>query len=617
MALKHSPLWLALALVFWGWRGDTAWAAAGLLVLAAPAWFGPWRWPLTASQCYRLGDLTSLLFLGAIGYFAVAGRDTPPVYALLRWLPLVFSPLWLAQIYSGAEQLPLGALFYSMRRRRGNDLPPGIDFREPYLLLCLLAAGSGKSDDGAYFVGVALLLAAFLWWRRPGRRVAWLLGFALAVSLGYGGQRGLGHLQGVIEEWVVSWLGGGDGEADPYHARTSIGDLGRLKLSSRIVMRVRSDQPLTPSLLLKEAVYDRYLGQSWAAGRAAFAAFQAPSADGPRHVDVLRVEVPHGVLVTVPAGLRGLSLPTVAAGLTRNRLGTIQWPDAPPVLRYGIAYDPDAGETTAPDPEDLEVPRHVAILLRPLVEQLALVGRPPAEVVAVVSEFFARNFTYSLYLGDGRDHALALREFLYQRQSGHCEYFATATALLLRAGGVPARFVAGYSVDEYSPEERVYLVRSRHAHAWVEAYVAGAWRVVDTTPGIWGEQEAETDPWWRVAADVWSRWLTGFQVWRWEQAQTPEDDGFPLWGWLVLPLGAWLGWRLYRGRQRVAPRSADTRLGLAVDPAYRRFEEDLLRAGHSPRGVGEPPLAWLRRIERMDLAPEVIAYYQRRYRRMR
>lgn len=617
--MNYSAWLVAGALAFWGWRSHTAWAAGLLLLAVVPVWFGPWRWSLDRAQYHRIGDLTSIVFLGAVVYFVASGQETAPVYALLRWLPALFSPLWLAQVYGAAEALPLGALFYSMRRLQGGEPSPGLDFRMPYVLLCLLAASSGQSPDGGYFVGVMVFLVAILWRNRPRRQpvALWLLLFALAAGLGYGGQWGLTRLQGLVETWIVAWFGGMEGEVDPYQARTAIGDVGRLKLSGRIVMRVATDRPLTGALLLKEAVYDRYLGQSWTAGNAGFLPRVPPRAEGPRHAEVLRIESRRGVVLAVPTGLRGLRLPPPAGGLTANRLGTLQWLDAPPVLRYQVAYDAEAGDAIPPTPEDLALPDSVATMLRPLAQQLGLSALPPERVVAAVAGLFARDFSYSLYLGDRQDGALALKDFLYRRRSGHCEYFATATALLLRAGGVPARYVGGYSVDEYSAGEGLYLVRSRHAHAWVEAYVGGAWRSVDNTPAAWGAQEAETDPWWRAAGDEWSRWTTAFQVWRWERAQSPEArEGFPLWGWLVVPLALWLGWRLYRGRQRVPARRAAGGVAVSVpaDVAYRRLEDTLVRAGHPPRGIGEPPLAWLRRIGRTEFEAEVVAYYRRRYR---
>ncbi len=74
-------------------------------------------------------------------------------------------------------------------------------------------------------------------------------------------------------------------------------------------------------------------------------------------------------------------------------------------------------------------------------------------------------------------------------QAGHCEHFATATALLLRAAGIPTRYAVGYLVTEYSRFGNCFVVRQNHARAWTLAYIDGAWQSVDNTPSIWVAQE--------------------------------------------------------------------------------------------------------------------------------
>lgn len=77
----------------------------------------------------------------------------------------------------------------------------------------------------------------------------------------------------------------------------------------------------------------------------------------------------------------------------------------------------------------------------------------------------------------------ALEGFLTKDRRGHCEYFATSTALLLRTLGVPARVVVGYKGGTYNPLIDVLEVREENAHAWVEAQVPGkGWYALDPTP---------------------------------------------------------------------------------------------------------------------------------------
>jgi protein-glutamine gamma-glutamyltransferase len=73
--------------------------------------------------------------------------------------------------------------------------------------------------------------------------------------------------------------------------------------------------------------------------------------------------------------------------------------------------------------------------------------------------------------------------FLFETREGHCEYFATAMTLLLRARGIPARLVNGFQMGEYSPLSDSYTVRQSDAHTWVEVYFPEqGWVTFDPTP---------------------------------------------------------------------------------------------------------------------------------------
>jgi transglutaminase-like putative cysteine protease len=81
----------------------------------------------------------------------------------------------------------------------------------------------------------------------------------------------------------------------------------------------------------------------------------------------------------------------------------------------------------------------------------------------------------------------ALENFLFVRKEGHCEFFASAAALLLRMGGVPTRLVAGFRLSKASVGG-VLNVRSSDAHAWVEVHYADrGWIPLDPTPRVGSE----------------------------------------------------------------------------------------------------------------------------------
>ncbi|HYG08339.1 MAG TPA: transglutaminase domain-containing protein, partial [Pyrinomonadaceae bacterium] len=77
-----------------------------------------------------------------------------------------------------------------------------------------------------------------------------------------------------------------------------------------------------------------------------------------------------------------------------------------------------------------------------------------------------------------------LADFMFRVREGHCEYFSTAMAVMLRSAGVATRVVNGFQLGEYNDAADVYTVRQSDAHSWVEVYFpdTGAWVTFDPTP---------------------------------------------------------------------------------------------------------------------------------------
>lgn len=79
-------------------------------------------------------------------------------------------------------------------------------------------------------------------------------------------------------------------------------------------------------------------------------------------------------------------------------------------------------------------------------------------------------------------------DFLKNRKEGHCEYYASALALMLRSVGIPSRLVNGFKGGDWNSLGQVMYVREKHAHAWVEALVRSGpddepyWITLDPTP---------------------------------------------------------------------------------------------------------------------------------------
>jgi protein-glutamine gamma-glutamyltransferase len=93
-----------------------------------------------------------------------------------------------------------------------------------------------------------------------------------------------------------------------------------------------------------------------------------------------------------------------------------------------------------------------------------------------------QEFGYSLQMtAGGRD---PLADFLFRVKAGHCEYFSTAMAVMLRTRGIAARVVNGFLPGEYNDAAAAYTVRQSDAHSWVEAYFpeSQTWVTFDPTP---------------------------------------------------------------------------------------------------------------------------------------
>ena len=110
-------------------------------------------------------------------------------------------------------------------------------------------------------------------------------------------------------------------------------------------------------------------------------------------------------------------------------------------------------------------------------------GLSADRVVGEIFSLFNRQFTYTLEPGtygvDGVD------EFLFERQRGFCEHFASATVILLRAAGIPARVVTGYQGGETSPYDDYILVHQYDAHAWAEYWQPDTgWQRIDPTNAV-------------------------------------------------------------------------------------------------------------------------------------
>jgi transglutaminase-like putative cysteine protease len=152
-----------------------------------------------------------------------------------------------------------------------------------------------------------------------------------------------------------------------------------------------------------------------------------------------------------------------------------------------------AGDELAPGAFDnyLRVPQALAPRVRDLASTITSGQPSPAAKVQAVVDWLKRTHGYTVDLKRDERIADPLEDFLFAEKAGHCEYFASAAAILLRLGGVPTRYVNGFLGGEWNDLRKVITVRENRAHSWVEAYLGeqdrldrAGWVRVDATPAV-------------------------------------------------------------------------------------------------------------------------------------
>lgn len=299
----------------------------------------------------------------------------------------------------------------------------------------------------------------------------------------------------------------------------SLGGHGLIRDDPTVVMRVKmtgADPRQLPAIHWRGVAFDKYAGGKWSRGMAApgtrchtsvsggmmYVGLEeeaTPEKDRRRPTKELIQEIYLEPLDTSAlfAASRPMTyeikLPDLRRGYRCDRGGKndeVRFPheagiryvvrsDAAPPPRARLAaandVDPDAFEPYLTLPPEL--PPRVVELAREITGEATT---PLAKVEAV--ERYLGTFEYTLR-EESDDQAEPLDYFLFERKKGHCEYFSTAMAVLLRAAGVPTRNVNGFLGGEWNEYGGYLAVRSGDAHSWVEVWFDGVgWVTRDPTP---------------------------------------------------------------------------------------------------------------------------------------
>lgn len=612
--MKTPPFLMAAALLLWGWQaGFLVWALV-IAVIVESSRFISTRWEFTGTDLNRVFDLCSLLFLGAVAILYASDETLHRPFQFAQWQPFIFLPLILAQAFGTQEKIPFHALSLVLRRSKNHPLNrKGINISYLYFAVCLLGASAGNIHSKWFYFGMATIICWALFAVKPPRfrNPVWLALLVVAMGVGYSGQLGLNRAQSLVEtilgNWIMKLL---QRPPDYREGRTSIGRVGDVQLSGRVVWRVEPREGHPAPLLLRELSYDSYFGNHegvWRISKSDFVAAGLETNDSiillPPKEKYYEARIAGALprkrgLLPLPPG--SFELRDIPVALETNGLAIAKVEEGPGFVNFtalhgsGLTLD---GPTNA---NDLAVPEMEQKALNQIAQELGLASKNDDEKLTAIRNFFYNNFNYSTRIGwehiDRTRKRTPLTMFLTETRSGHCEYFATATVLLLRQAGIPARYGVGYSVQESARKRNTYIVRERHGHAWALVYHNGAWEDFDTTPPSWDDAVSARASWWEPISDFFSVIGHQFSKWRWSKTAYTKYLV-----WLLIPLMLFLAYRIFSRKRRkqgkAGPAEKDViRVWPGKDSEFYQLERTAAQLGII-RTEGEPLTSWRKRLD--------------------
>jgi len=309
-----------------------------------------------------------------------------------------------------------------------------------------------------------------------------------------------------------------------FSEHVDLGDVGVLRDDPTIALRFEvADLPEPPptrlTLRLRGTAFDGYDGHAWArtqreATRTGDRAIESgdlvpisrvPAVARDRVVsfDLEPIDPPVIFLPPRAVALRIRAPTAFALGdsltIQRGSDGELRYAGADQRgLRYDVYLASD-DETIVERLSPSEVPRYLQ-LPSDLPARVAELARRWTDGLAtndakalVIEQHLRREFAYDLH-SPSSGKPQPVDHFLFESRRGHCEFFSTAMAVMLRSIGIPSRNVTGFVGGTWNRFGRYYAVREGDAHSWVEAYsddpIRPTWRTFDPTPAA-GAQPLE------------------------------------------------------------------------------------------------------------------------------
>ena len=362
----------------------------------------------------------------------------------------------------------------------------------PYLfalLLCfviLLLTQTVRNQNPAQGVRLALLLAA---------PVALLLGLLLLLcpQETYTGQDGAEKLEELVSSWFQTDGAGNTGPKQPIQfsvaANVSAREVELTKVGPQnpgvqVTLQVQAETSGT--IYLRGSAYDSYDGFQWTISQDSWSRDgEFALTAGREFTATVMTKDTHQVLYLAYAPVNA---PTLQNGRVPNSRGATEYTVSyAPAMGYQSGWEQLQQAVSGDMQRYLALPQTTREAAREYLR--TSVGFPKENMTAAdvyryattVSALVRNSARYDLNTpampSDAKDFALW---FLQESDTGYCVHYASATAVLLRAAGIPSRYVSGYLVKAQA--DRTVDVRHKDAHAWVEYYIPGVgWMMLEST----------------------------------------------------------------------------------------------------------------------------------------
>lgn len=425
-------------------------------------------------------------------------------------------------------------------------------------------------------------------------------GLAAAVAIA---TLGLSALSARGLPWLHEYLVAKYANADEDPSTTGFTpwlDLGSMRdatLSETLVMRVYGGA--VPGYL-RGTAYDRYENGRWRNTRTPAVTVVRTGEGALRGDGVVRVERVSGIAGWYFLPLDARDVSTSNGSVRRDRLGTVRGvPGDDAAEAWFRLGQRDSLRPIDPTDTDREVSPTLRRTLAPLVARWTSATATDAARMEALRIHLRSEYRYSLRF-ERTPLIDPVVDFLTKRREGHCEYFASALALLGRAAGVPTRVVGGYRVAERNPFGAYHVVREKNAHAWVEAWVDGAWVTLDATPpSAIPYNQRHDGSWLRSALDVLVVRARLALAWAMGAGSTTMLT------LAAILLVAWLSWRAWKARG-AREEAAVALATLRPLPCLDALSDALSTAGVS-RGATETLERFASRVAESELPDDVRA----------